>query len=169
MSDKRYDRIEEDIRKSYPNSCILWIEEVVNPRLEEAYQKQRIEIVKKRGKPCKELELYHGTREEYINAIVRDGFDPLANKRSSYGRGSYFAKNASYSRDYAAPASDQVSFMLICSVLVGEIAIYGADKPIDISKHDNSVDNLKSPSIYVSPYEAGAIPRYVVAFHRYAT
>lgn len=168
MSDKRYDKIEEGIRKSYPNSCILWIEEIINPELEELYQKQKADIEKKRGKPCKELELYHGTREEYSNSIIKNGFDPLANTRSAYGKGSYFAKNASYSRDYAPPASDQVSFMLICSVLVGETSVYGASKPIDTAKHDNSVDNPKSPSIYVTPYQYGAIPRFIVAFHRNA-
>ncbi len=168
MSDKRYDAIEAGIRKSYPNSCILWIEEIVNPTLEEDYKKQKADIEAKRGKPCKELQLYHGTREEYANSIIKNGFDPLANSRSAYGKGSYFAANASYSRDYAPPASDEVSFMLICSVLVGETVVYGPNKPIDTSKHDNSVDNTKSPYIYVTPYASGAIPRFIVAFHRNA-
>lgn len=168
MSDKRYDRIEEGIRKSYPNSCILWIEEISNPELEELYQKQKVEIEVKRGKPCKEMELYHGTKEEAANNIIQEGFDPERNSRAAYGKGTYFAKNASYSRDYAPPASDQVSFMLICSVLIGEIGLYGSIKPIDISKHDNAVDNPKSPSIYVTPYTYGAIPRFIVAFHRNA-
>lgn len=168
MSDKRYDQIEEGIRKSYPNSCILWIEEVINPSLEELYQNQKKEIEIKRKKPCDELELYHGTREEFINAICQNGFDPSTNLRSAYGKGTYFAKNASYSRDYAPPASDQVSFMLISSVLIGNIAFYGNGNQIDTLKHDNSVDNLKSPSIYVTPYTYGAIPRFIVAFHRNA-
>lgn len=168
MSDKRYDKIEEGIRKSYPNSCILWIEEISNSELEELYQKQKADIEAKRGKPCKEMELYHGTREEAANAIICDGFDPERNNRAAFGKGTYFAKNASYSRDYAPPASDQISFMLICSVLIGEIGQYGSMKPIDLTKHDNSVDNLKSPSIYVTPYSAGAIPRFLVAFHRNA-
>ena len=168
MSDKRYDRIEEGIRKSYPNSCILWIEEISNTELEELYQKQKVEIEAKRGKPCKELELYHGTKEEAANNIIREGFDPERNYRAAYGKGTYFAKNASYSRDYAPPASDQISFMLICSVLVGEIGQYGSLKPIDTKVYDNSVDNSKSPSIYVTPYQYGAIPRFIVAFHRNA-
>jgi hypothetical protein len=168
MSDKRYDLIEEGIRRSYPNSCILWVEEITNPELEGIYQKQKAEIEARRGKPCKELELYHGTREEYANAIMKYGFDPQANTRSAYGKGSYFAKNASYSRDYAPPASDDVSFMLICSVLVGEVSVYGSNLPINTTLHDNSVDNPKSPSIYVTPYAAGAIPRFIVAFHRNA-
>lgn len=168
MSDKRYDKIEEGIRKSYPNSCILWIEEIINPELEELYKTQKAEIEAKRGKTCKELQLYHGTKEEYANSIIKNGFDPLANSRSAYGKGSYFAANASYSRDYAPPASDQVSFMLICSVLIGEAAIYGPNKPIDTLKHDNSIDNASRPSIYVTPYQYGAIPRFLVAFHRNA-
>jgi Poly(ADP-ribose) polymerase catalytic domain len=168
MSDKRYNKIEEGIRKSYPNSCILWIEEITNTELEESFQKQKAEIEVKRGKPCKEMELYHGTKEDATNNIIHEGFDPERNYRAAYGKGSYFAKNASYSRDYAPPASDQISFMLICSVLVSEIGIYGSNKTIDTSKHDNSVDNPKNPSIYVTPYQYGAIPRFIVAFHRNA-
>jgi len=168
MSDKRYDKIEEGIRKSYPNSCILWIEEISNPELEDRYQAQKVEIEAKRGKPCKELQLYHGTKEEAANSIIRDGFNPDFNYRAAYGKGTYFAVNASYSRDYAPPASDDVSFMLICSVLVGEIGQYGAQQPVNTKLHDNAVDNMKSPSIYVTPYAAGAIPRFIVAFHRNA-
>jgi hypothetical protein len=169
MSDKRYDRIVEGIRKSYPNSCVLWIEEVINPTLEELYQNQKKEIETKRKKACNELELYHGSREEFINTICKKGFDPSVNSRSAYGKGTYFAKNASYSRDYAPPSSDQVSFMLISSVLIGEVSLYGSGRRIDTLKHDNSVDNITSPSIYVTPYIYGAIPRFIVAFHRYAT
>ena len=132
------------------------------------YQNQKAEIQAKRGKPCTELQLYHGTKEEAAVAIIQDGFDPERNFRAAYGKGTYFAKNASYSRDYAPPASDQVSFMLICSVLLGEVGLYGSMKPIDTKVHDNAVDNLKSPSIYVTPYPYGAIPRFIVAFHRNA-
>jgi poly [ADP-ribose] polymerase 10/14/15 len=168
MSDKRYDKIDEGIRKSYPNSCILWIEEITNPELEEKYNITQLEIEKKRGKPCSKIDLYHGTREEYASSIIKYGFNSYANNRSAYGKGSYFAKNASYSRDYAPPASDQISFMLICSVLIGEIGSYRSNSIIDTLKHDNSVDNIKKPSIYVTPYDYGAVPRFLVAFHRNA-
>lgn len=168
MSDKRYDKIEAGIRASYPNSCLLWVEEIIHPSLEECFQVQKAEIEAKRGKPCSVLQLYHGTREECANSIIRGGFDPDVNKVSAYGRGTYFAVAAAYSRDYAPPASDDVSFMLICDVLVGEAAVYGNSQPIDTNKHDNSVNSLKQPSIYVTPYAAGAIPRFIVAFHRNA-
>jgi hypothetical protein len=165
MSDKRYNEIEAGILKSYPNACILFMEEITNPKLEEAYQKQKLEIETKRGKACKELLLYHGTREVFAENIIKYGFDPTINSRSAYGKGSYFALNASYSREFAPPASDDVSFMLLCNVLVGELMVYGANIPIDTEKHDNSVNRLNNPDIYVTPYAAGAIPKFLVAFH----
>lgn len=168
MSDKRYEKIEASIRNSYPKSCILWIEEVKNSELEEYYRQQKLEIETERKKKCEELELFHGTQENIVNIIINNGFEPSANKRSAYGKGSYFAKNSSYSRDYAPPSSDDISFILICSVLVGEVYSYGYNDSINTSKHDNSVDNIKNPTIYVTPYKYGAVPRYVVAFYKNA-
>jgi hypothetical protein len=168
MSDKRYDRIEAGIRESYPNSCILFIEEIIHPELEMRWSALRDKISQTRGRECQVLELYHGTREEFANAIIRDGFNPDANKVSAYGRGTYFAKHAVYSRDFAPPAPDEVSFMLVCDVLVGECGTYGNGAVIDCAKHDNSVNSLKNPTIYVSPYADGAIPRFLVGFHRNA-
>ena len=34
LSSKKYDEIAGSIRKSFPNSCILWIDQVSNPELE---------------------------------------------------------------------------------------------------------------------------------------
>lgn len=168
VSDKRYAHIEERIHTSYPDSCVLWIEEIINPGLEEKYQKQKLEIENKRGQPCLELELFHGTNEQALNRIVYNGFDPRANKISAYGKGTYFAKYASYSKNYANPAKDEVSFMLICSVLVGNCCKGTLNMNIDTNTYDNSVDDIKNSTIYVTPYSAGAIPRFVVAFYRNA-
>jgi hypothetical protein len=166
MSDKRYDTIADGIYKSYPHACIVWIEEVSNPKLEELYQKKKKEIETIRGKPCSEPLLYHGTQEKFLNSISAKGFNPTINKRSMYGKGSYFARDASYSREYAAPASDNISFLVLCNILFCEATVYPRDAVIDTTKYDNSVDNLKNPSIYVTPYAEGAIPRYIVAFHK---
>jgi len=165
LGDKRYDAIEAGIRSSYPHSCVLWIEEVENPDLEAAYQNKKREIEVARGSSCQEQELYHGTREEALPGILREGFDPSVNKRSAYGKGSYFAKNASYSCEYAPPASDHISFMLICSVLIGVVGTYGQNKKINTTVHDISVNNLTAPTIFATPYKEAAVPRYIVAFH----
>ncbi len=169
MSSNTYDTIESDIRQSYPNSCVLWIESVTNPWLEEQFQKQKSDIEAIRGVPCKIWQLYHGTKEDAVNSIIHRGFNVSANTRNAYGVGTYFAKNANYSKEYAAPASDQISFMLLCDVLIGEMGNgYTSGKQIDTAKHDNSVNNIKKPLIVVSPYDYGAIPRYIIAFYRNA-
>ncbi len=166
LSDKRFDQIAEGIRKSYANSCILWIEEIENTELEKLYQEQKKEIENKRGKACQELLLYHGTCERAAELIIRDGFNPELNHRAVFGKGTYFAKDAIYCRSFSPPAKDNISFMLICSVLVGEIGRYGNMVSVNTAVHDNAVDSLTKPTIYVTPYPYGAIPRYLLAFHR---
>lgn len=168
VSDPTFSELEKGIHNSYPNACVLWMEEIRNPMLEAEYQKQKEEIEAKRGKPCEEKMLYHGTNESVANIIIHNGFDPTKNRRALYGRGSYFAKNASYSRDYSPPATDEVSFMLICSVLVGNVSVYGVNQLIDTTRFDNSVDHIRNPTIYVTPYTFGAVPRYMIAFYRNA-
>jgi hypothetical protein len=90
------------------------------------------------------------------------------NRVSAYGRGTYFAKYASYSRNYSPPTNEEISFMLLCSVLVGNIKVYKSNCSISTNEHDNSVDNLENPQIHVTPYKYGGIPKYLVAFYRNA-
>lgn len=168
VSSPDYSDLEKGILVSYPNACVLWMEKIENSFLEEKYEQQKKELEMKRGKPCEEHMLYHGTSESIASIIIQTGFIPSKNARSVYGKGTYFAKNASYSRDYAPPASDHISFMLLCSVLVGEVAVYRPNQTIQIELHDNSVDNIQHPTIYVSPYQYGVIPRYLIAFYRNA-
>jgi hypothetical protein len=168
MSDPLYDEILAGIRKSYADSCVLWIEDVRNEELEEGYSVQKAEIIQKRGE-VKEKMLYHGTNEDSARVIIRDGFLPSANRRSVFGKGSYFARDAIYSKHYAPPSDiSDVSYLLLCSVLVGAAKTYGNNEEIDTTHHDNSVDNTREAarSIYVTPYRYGAVPRYLVAFYK---
>lgn len=166
MSDKRYDEIVEGISKSYKNSCVLWIEEVDNCVLEEAYQIQKRELQSLRGdRSITELSVYHGTQENVARIIIKEGFDPTVNRKSAYGKGTYFARDASYSKDYSPPSSaNDISYMLICKMILGKTKTYGSNETIDTRIHDNSVD--QSGSIYVTPYQFGAVPQYLVAFYK---
>lgn len=167
LSNPIFDEVAKAIRITYPNACILWVDEVVNPELRKAYEEQKESIRSQRG-DCKELRLYHGTSEEAVHSIVNTGFDPLKNTTSAYGKGTYFAVAAAYSKDYAKPKRDEISFMMMCDVLVGKYCQGNANAHTNTKLYDNSVDNLKTPSIYVTPYKYGSFPRYVIAFHRNA-
>ena len=69
-----------------------------------------------------EKELYHGTGYDTYEAICQQNFDFRLNGKNAtmYGQGSYFAKNASYSNNYAVADPSGKRYMFIAQVLVGQ-------------------------------------------------
>jgi hypothetical protein len=147
MSDHRYSKIEELVLKSYPNACLLYIDEVVNLHLYEKFlaRKERIKAT--------EVQMFHGTHEKNIDPIIKNGFDPSLNVRKAFGPGVYFADHASYSSAYMTSSKPgEPTFMFLADVLVGKIG----------------VDNHKGPNMLTTVHEDGAFPRYIIAFHKNA-
>lgn len=68
-----------------------------------------------------EKRLFHGTSPDVVDAICKQNFDwrVCGKKGTKYGKGSYFATNASYSHSYADSGSDGSRFMFLARVLVG--------------------------------------------------
>jgi hypothetical protein len=149
------------IRISYPNSCVLWIDEVNNQILKSRfnnYASTKTNIQR----------LFHGTNEQSMRSIVENGFCSKYNKTSAYGMGTYFAKNAIYSKNYAPSRKDEISFMLVCDVVIGKSCNGSFQKKLDILEYDSMVDNLNEPKIFVVPNDDAAYPAYVIAFHKNA-
>ena len=159
MSDSKYGDIEKRVRTSFENSCICWIEEITYPLIDE-YVNCRESL----GGDFKELSLFHGTHEKLVNIIIREGFDPSKNVRSVYGRGAYFAKDASYSFNYmASNEGNDISFMFLCDVLVDHSVL--TNSVLTNSVLTNAREN---PTIFVVPKREAILPRYVIAFHKSA-
>jgi hypothetical protein len=165
VSDSRYDSIASKIRATYPNSCVLWAEAVNNPVLRAAFEKRRDAIKLARGS-VKVVELFHGTKEQSIQSIICNGFICGMNKVSAFGRGTYFATTATYSKSFMDVGRDGISYMFIADVLVGECTRGVQNGVLDTSTHDNFINTQYNPSIYVTPYDDGAYPGTIVAFHR---
>lgn len=159
MSDRRFDTVANYITKDFPNACILYIDEVQNPSLLTAFENK----VKERE--ATEKILFHGTKSGYVDPIALNGFDPAKNRTSFYGIGTYFATNASMSLSYTDADRDGISYVFVCRVLVGKMAL-GIMNTIIPPGIDNYVNSLTNPTIYVSPYADGAYPQYIVAFHK---
>jgi hypothetical protein len=158
MSDKRFDEISNRVLKSYPNACILYIDEVINPELEARF------LSRMSKKDYKIESMFHGTRECNIDSIVKNGFDPTMNSRAAYGYGVYFARDARYSSDYmTAQVPGNHTFMFLCDVLVGTL---GMGHKKDAPGIDNNCNNDKS--IITTVYDDGAFPRFIIAFHKEA-
>ncbi len=167
LSDKRYDEISARVRKSYPNSCIVWIEENQNDTLLSLYETHKEQVRQIIGHEPKEQQLFHGTREESVNSILTVGFDPAYNKTSAYGIGSYFARDARYSYGYMHPGKEDVSYMFLADVIT-ERQTSGVGYRTIPSSYDCAVDTPNNPSIFVTPHHYGAYPRYIIAFHKSA-
>ena len=169
MSDKRYDQISARIRESYPNACMLWVDQINNRNLEQEHDDLFQTISTTRGPDkVRKLELFHGTGEDNIRMIAENGFQVKYNKVAAFGKGTYFSKYANYSINYAPDGKDKICYMFLCSVIVGECGRYASMQEIDKTIHDNSVDNPTSPTMYITPYDYGGIPRYSIAFYKHA-
>lgn len=164
MKEPIYNAISNRIRESFPNSCIVWIEENQNPTLLAAYENRKKEIAKVAS--INEVHWFHGTKEENITKIAMEGFDPAFNKASAYGKGTYFAKNASYSNSYMLSNNQGISFMFLCDVLMGKPCMGTSNLQIETDLYHSAVDNFQTPTILVSPLADAAYPKYIVAFHK---
>ena len=166
MSDPIFDELAKYIEKSYPNACILYIDEVINDDLRILYEKRKAALIEKRGKDnISEKILFHGTKAHAIDSIAENGFLKKYNKVSAFGLGTYFSTTATYSTDYSDKDNTDVSYMFVCDLLVGICETINGPVPIDTTKYDNSV-NKNNPTIYVSPYDDGCFPKYLIAFYK---
>jgi poly [ADP-ribose] polymerase 10/14/15 len=169
MSEPIYDNISEKIYKSYPNACICWIEENINPDLRKKYEDKRESIRHLiHENDILEQEMFHGTTINGVSSILNNGFDPSYNKTSAYGIGTYFARDAKYSMNYMKPCKDGISYMFIADVIQGRTMIGKLNKIIDTSMYESYVDNISNPSILVTPFSDGAFPKYIIAFYKEA-
>jgi hypothetical protein len=169
MSDRRYDEISEAVRQSFSNACILYIEEIQNQYLSDAYESRKQLMTAARGQDVvKEMTLFHGTSEECANSIAHRGYDCEKNTVSAYGKGTYFAPAAYTSIFYAKDNRNKESFMLMNKVLIGVTEHYGGGVTINTVLHDNSVNNKLNPTIVVTPYNDGALPLFLIAFYKHA-
>lgn len=169
LSSSIYNDITKVIRVSYPNACILYMDEIINWTLSSRYihRQESMEVLRGPG-IVRELRLFHGTKVDCINSIATNGFMKKFNRISAYGKGTYFSTKAAYSRHYTNTDTTDISYMFVCDVLVGKCTVVNGPYEIDTKEYDNSVNKEILPDIYVSPYDDGAYPRYLVAFHKNA-
>ena len=157
MSDKRFDEISNLIMKTFPDSCVLWIDEVINDERMALYLAKKEEMKKLYPKEMQELQLFHGTDEKNIPFIVNEGFRTDLNKRSVYGVGNYFAEMASYSKAYMV-SETSITFMFLANVLAG--------KKVQASKTPGPCEYFHTTGIFVIPEDDATFPTYVIAFHK---
>ena len=115
--------------------------------------------------------VWHGSSYDILNKIIRNGFDRSYSTIAAYGKGTYFARDASYSCSsrYSPPHSDGYKYLLLCKFIVGDSS-QGLKKMHKVplkpngNEYDTLVDYPQNPSIYVVWTDFAAVPMYRIKF-----
>uniref|UniRef100_A0A3Q3EWZ7 Poly [ADP-ribose] polymerase n=1 Tax=Labrus bergylta TaxID=56723 RepID=A0A3Q3EWZ7_9LABR len=170
---EEYNMIEMSFKKTMSGSKIHSIKRIQNPSLWRVFQWQKDQMKKRNGgKVVNEQNLFHGTDESLIEAICDQNFDwrVCGAHGTSYGKGSYFAKDASYSDTYVKVNRHKKKTMFVALVLVGEYtrgsSSYVRPPPKRDGKtlYDSCVDRERNPSIYVIFEKHQIYPGYLIEY-----
>jgi len=156
------------------------VERVQNATLWNQYAAKRRTMMQRQGATDRYERrwLFHGTGQDTVVKILTQGFnrnfgfkEVNKNALTLYGKGVYFAVNASYSSShrYSKPSSAGDQQMFACRVLVGEYCQGKQDQPTPDVRHgtdlyDSTVDNVNTPQIFVAYHDAQAYPEYLITF-----
>ncbi|XP_037552138.1 protein mono-ADP-ribosyltransferase PARP12-like [Nematolebias whitei] len=151
---------------------IVTIERIQNKALWEVFQWQK-NLMKNNsgGSDVTERQLFHGTDSNHVKAICLKNFDwrICGSHGTVYGKGSYFARDATYSHSYTG--NTVVRAMFVSRVLVGSYTkgVFSYVRPPskdggDVNFYDSCVDNVLNPSIFVVFEKHQIYPEYLIQY-----
>ncbi|XP_065598438.1 protein mono-ADP-ribosyltransferase PARP11 isoform X3 [Cyrtonyx montezumae] len=187
-----YNEVSSLFGKTMDSHRIKRIKRIQNLDLWEFFCRKKAQLKKKRGvTTINEQMLFHGTSNEFVEAICIHNFDWRINgiHAAVYGKGTYFARDASYSSRFCKEdmkhgdtfqihgvnpqphlhRPDKVMFL--ARVLTGDY-INGDSKYMRppsrdgsfVNLYDSCVDNTWNPKIFVI-FDANQIyPEYLIEF-----
>ncbi|XP_066927666.1 protein mono-ADP-ribosyltransferase PARP12-like [Clytia hemisphaerica] len=168
-------KIERDFAQTMEgrmNYNIISVEEICNRQLYRQYVSKKKNMEESNKGQVKEMQLWHGTRNDIVEKICQQNFDWRMVEKHSFGKGSYFAKKTSYSCSYTS--SDPVSG--ICSMFYADVLVgYCAKgcstytRPPEREKnilYDSCVNDIIDPSIFVIFERDQFYPRYLIKYKR---
>ncbi|XP_053574905.1 protein mono-ADP-ribosyltransferase PARP12 [Bombina bombina] len=175
QSSDEYKKVKDSFHLTLRNVSIQSIERIQNPALWEVYQWQKEQMKKQRGgTEVEERQLFHGTEDKWAEAICQQNFDwrICGTHGTSYGKGSYFAKDASYSHSYTLTTFSKSRVMFMARVLVGDFTTgsYSYLRPPAKNQltsscfYDSCVDSITNPSIFVIFEKHQIYPEYLIKY-----
>ncbi|XP_031445624.1 protein mono-ADP-ribosyltransferase PARP12-like [Phasianus colchicus] len=169
-SSEEYNKVKGDFQRTMPKTQIKKICRIQNPSLWELYQWQKEQMQKSNGGKTDERFLFHGTSKKHIDAICHQNFDwrICGLNGTVYGKGSYFARDASYSDAYCREGSCSKT-MFLARVLVGEFTVGRSNyvrPPLkdDQNFYDSCVNSSSNPSIFVIFEKQQVYPEYLIEY-----
>ena len=165
-----------------PNLSLDTVLRVENGAQHELYSVHKSNIRKELGSRFDEARmvrlLFHGTSEQAIDNIINSddaGLLPMLSATTTgaiYGDGTYFARDAVYSMDYACNLPSGQRKMLVAKVVVGlwtkghqgmkSMPLLPGEQ---FRKYHALVNDEANPSIFVVQHSSQAYPAYLLVFH----
>ena len=175
---KEWSNVEADMKKSMPGVRLIKVERIQNKGLWEKYNFCKRRLYIKNRSDVNEMRLFHGTRTNPPEKIYRSehGFDFRFGSSGMWGRGAYFAVNASYSSNYAYRSVDPTCSgrqIFMAYVLTGDSKKMRADSslvvpPCKEGRTDERYDSVNGDSgtsqIYVVYDHDKSYPAYLITF-----
>ena len=90
-----------------------------------------------------------------------------------YGKGVYFARDASYSHDYSTPDANSQRHMYYAQVLTGEYTVGDSSMKAPPAKNpqvdanvlfDSTVDSVSNPAVFVVYQDTQCYPSYLISY-----
>ncbi|KAF1443957.1 PAR12 ribosyltransferase, partial [Pygoscelis papua] len=170
-----YGKIKRLFEKTMKGYCIHQLQRIQNPTLWQVFQWQKEQMKKlNKSKWVDERLLFHGTSLSHVSAICEQNFDwrICGTHGTMYGKGSYFARDASYSHEYCSSHSGRYS-MFVAHILVGDFVQGNPEylrPPPRASNsnrlYDSCVDDPTDPSIFVIFEKHQIYPAYILEYSR---
>ncbi|KAM9293647.1 protein mono-ADP-ribosyltransferase PARP12-like isoform 2-T2 [Morus bassanus] len=168
-----YNKIKQLFLQTMRSYEVLRIRRIQNPSLWKVFQWQKEQMKRENGgKEVNEKLLFHGTKASFVEAICIHNFDwrICGSNGTNYGKGSYFARDASYSHAYCQ-AVVKPNIMFVARVLVGNYVkgntayVRPPTKSADgLRFYDSCVDDESNPSIFVVFEKYQIYPEYLIEY-----
>ena len=175
---EEYTVVASHFLSSLPNMDILRIERVQNKVLWSKYVDCAKRMSRVNNGKLSETTLFHGTRTNKPEKVFKGdaSFDMRFSNEGLWGRGNYFAVNASYSHVYAHHCSTGQHQMLVALVLTGYAAHCTQDRAItrppmrvtadgEVEVHYDSVTGITASSkVFITYNNDQAYPAYLITY-----
>uniref|UniRef100_F7EJ32 Zinc finger CCCH-type containing, antiviral 1 n=1 Tax=Callithrix jacchus TaxID=9483 RepID=F7EJ32_CALJA len=154
-----YVKVSEYFKASMKNFKIEKIKKIQNPELLDCFTRKKLQM------KVEENLLFYATKRAYVDSICANNFDWTLHEThaTTYGKGSYFAKDAIYSHKNC-PYDAKNIVMFVARVLVGNFTegnmTYTSPPPL----FNSCVDTRLNPSVFVIFHKDQIYPQYVIEY-----
>jgi len=162
-----WNRINGQFKMGMPNGNITRIQRNQNRTLWMWYWLKRNEIAKKNNRGPNERLVWHGSRNNAYDTIIKEGFDiRVANMSGAIGVGVYFASSSSTSSGYVVGGGGTKK-MIYSRVVLGEMGQgqQGLRRPPE-KRHGVLYDSVGNNTMYVVFDNHQAFPEYVIYYNQ---